>query len=80
MSEEEAPDKVVKTDEEWRASLTPEQYHVVREKGTEHAFTGKYHDHKGRGVYRCVACGQPLFRSGTKFESGTGWPSFYAPY
>ncbi len=75
----DAPNKVELTDEEWRAALTPEQYRITREKGTERAFTGEYHDHKGEGVYRCVACGTPLFSSETKYDSGTGWPSFYAP-
>lgn len=73
------PNKVQLTEEEWRASLTPEQYRVTREKGTERAFSGEYHDHKEEGIYRCVACGTPLFSSETKFDSGTGWPSFYAP-
>jgi peptide-methionine (R)-S-oxide reductase len=72
-------EKVKKTEEEWRRELTPEQYHVLREKGTERAFTGKYHATKDRGVYRCAACGAELFSSGTKFDSGTGWPSFYEP-
>ena len=71
--------KVELTDEEWRASLTPEQYRITRKKGTERAFSGEYHDLKEEGVYRCVACGTPLFSSETKFDSGTGWPSFYAP-
>jgi peptide-methionine (R)-S-oxide reductase len=72
-------EKVKKTEEEWRRELTPEQYHVLREKGTERAFTGKYHATKEPGTYRCAACGAELFRSGTKFDSGTGWPSFYEP-
>ena len=71
--------KVIKTAEEWEHQLTPEQYHVTRQKGTERAFTGKYHDCKDEGVYRCVGCGNELFGSDTKFDSGTGWPSFYAP-
>jgi peptide-methionine (R)-S-oxide reductase len=71
--------RVTKTEEEWRRELTPEQYHVLREKGTERAFTGKYHATKDEGVYRCAACGAELFSSGTKFDSGTGWPSFYEP-
>ena len=72
-------DEVVKSEDEWREELTPEQYHVLREKGTERAFTGQYHASKDRGVYRCAGCGAPLFTSDTKYESGTGWPSFYAP-
>ncbi len=71
--------KVVKTDDEWRQQLTPEQYYVTREHGTERAFTGPYHDSKEDGVYRCVCCGTPLFKSDTKYDSGTGWPSFYQP-
>jgi peptide-methionine (R)-S-oxide reductase len=72
-------DKLVKSEEEWRRQLTPEQYRVMREKGTERPFTGAYHATKTPGVYHCVGCGQPLFESDTKFDSGTGWPSFYAP-
>ncbi len=69
-------EKVSKTDEQWREELTPEQYYVAREKGTERAFTGEYWDHKGDGTYACAGCGLPLFKSEAKFESGTGWPSF----
>src|SRR5437016_6267662 len=71
--------KVEKTDAEWQQNLSPEQFRVTRRKGTEPAFTGKYWNTKGEGVYRCVCCGQPLFDSETKFDSGTGWPSFWAP-
>ena len=72
-------EKTVKSESEWKKQLTPEQYHVTREKGTEPAFTGKYWDLHEDGAYHCVCCGTELFSSGTKFESGSGWPSFYAP-
>src|SRR5215510_6547386 len=73
------PNKVVKTDAEWREELTPEQYDVLRRRGTERPFTGKYFDVKEDGMYRCAGCGAELFSSDTKFESGTGWPSFTEP-
>ena len=71
--------KINKTDAEWQAQLAPEQYAVCRKQGTEPAFTGQYHDCKPPGVYRCLCCGAELFDSGTKFDSGTGWPSFWTP-
>jgi peptide-methionine (R)-S-oxide reductase len=74
-----AKHKVKKSDAEWREILTPEQYHVTREKGTEPAFTGAYHDAKQKGIYRCVCCGAELFDSEAKYDSGTGWPSFCEP-
>ncbi len=71
--------KLLKSEEEWRAQLTPEQYAVARQKGTERPFTGKYHNSKERGTYKCAACGNDLFSSDAKFDSGCGWPSFTAP-
>ena len=71
--------KVVRSEEEWKKILTPEQYRVLRGKGTECAFSGKYFENKKKGVYLCAGCGQVVFRSGEKFESGTGWPSFFSP-
>ncbi len=71
--------KIEKSDAEWKKELTPEQYQVMRKKGTEPAFTGRYVHNKTKGVYRCAACGAELFSSETKFDSGTGWPSFWAP-
>jgi len=72
-------EKVVKTETEWKQQLTPEQYQVTRQKGTETAFTGRYCNTKAKGIYQCVCCGSDLFGSDTKFDSGTGWPSFWAP-
>ncbi len=72
-------EKIEKPDSEWKAQLTPEQYQVTRKHGTERAFTGEYHDSKERGTYNCVCCGLPLFKSDSKFDSGTGWPSFWQP-
>jgi peptide-methionine (R)-S-oxide reductase len=79
MADKSTTDKVFKTEEEWKQELTPEQYHVCRQKGTERPFSGVYHDTKEPGVYRCACCGAELFHSDTKFDSGTGWPSFWAP-
>ena len=72
-------EKVVKTDEEWRKTLSPDQYRILRKKGTEYAFTGEHWNNHNEGMYVCAGCGQPLFSSNTKFESGTGWPSFWEP-
>ena len=71
--------KIVKSEEEWKRELTPEQYHVMRQKGTERPFTGKYYHTNEHGIYRCAACGNVLFKSDTKYDSGSGWPSFWAP-
>ena len=73
------PPRIQKTEQEWKKQLSPEQYYILREKGTERAFSGKYWDNHEEGVYYCAACRQRLFSSETKFESGTGWPSFYKP-
>ena len=75
----DSPDKVMKSDAEWRKALTPEQFQVARQKGTERAFTGKYWNNHENGTYRCVCCGAELFGSEHKFESGSGWPSFWQP-
>jgi len=72
-------DKIKKSDAEWQSELNDEQYHVTRQRGTERPFTGKYYKSKEPGIYTCICCGQELFSSDTKYESGTGWPSFYAP-
>ena len=79
QKEQPMADKITKTDQQWRDLLTPAQYHITRKKGTERPFTGQYHDFKGHGLYKCACCGNPLFSSETKFDSGTGWPSFYQP-
>ena len=78
-AEESSMENVQKTEDEWKKILSPEQYQILRKKGTERAFTGKYYNHHAKGVYRCAACGNVLFASETKFESGTGWPSFWQP-
>ena len=72
-------EKVIKSDAEWKAQLSPEEYSVARQHGTERSFSGRYHDSKEPGTYRCVCCGQPLFASSSKYDSGTGWPSFSQP-
>jgi peptide-methionine (R)-S-oxide reductase len=75
----DTPRKIQKTEEEWQDQLTPEQYRITRMKGTERPFSGKYNENKEEGIYRCVACDAPLFSSDTKYDSGSGWPSFWAP-
>ena len=79
MSDSDTRDKIRKSDEEWKRQLSREQFHVTRRKGTERAFTGKYHDSKTPGTYTCICCGEPLFSSEHKFDSGTGWPSYWQP-
>ena len=76
---DEVVDKIKKSEAEWKEQLTPEQYKIARKKGTERAFTGIYNDNKATGTYKCVCCGEPLFSSETKYESGSGWPSFWQP-
>ncbi|MFT5290967.1 MAG: peptide-methionine (R)-S-oxide reductase [Planctomycetota bacterium] len=78
-SDNTGSEKVTKSEEEWRAQLSPEEYRVARESGTERAFSGRYHDSKEPGTYLCICCSTPLFRSDAKFESGCGWPSFFEP-
>jgi peptide-methionine (R)-S-oxide reductase len=78
-TEQTVTEKIAKTEAEWKKQLSPEQFHVARKAGTEPAFTGKYWNSKEKGTYNCVCCGTPLFESDTKFNSGTGWPSFYKP-
>lgn len=73
------PEKLIKSDDEWKRILTPEQYKITRQKGTEPPFAGEYHNFKGKGIFQCVGCGNDLFRSEAKFDSGTGWPSFWEP-
>ncbi len=79
MTESDTKDKIRKSDVEWKQQLSREQYHVTRRKGTERAFTGKYHNDKTPGTYTCICCGAPLFHSAHKFDSGTGWPSYWQP-
>ncbi len=79
MADDQNPGKVRRTEAEWRARLTPDQYYVTRQQGTERAFTHPYHKEKSEGTYHCVCCGAPLFSSQSKFDSGTGWPSYFEP-
>jgi peptide-methionine (R)-S-oxide reductase len=79
MKGENKMEKVVKTEEEWKKELTPEEYHVLRECGTERAFTGKFYNYHEKGVYKCAACGNELFSSDAKYDSGSGWPSYWTP-
>ena len=79
MSDDETKDKIRKSDEEWRTQLTREQFDVTRRKGTERPFTGRYHDSKTPGTYHCICCGEPLFSSEHKYDSGSGWPSYWQP-
>ncbi|BAF87083.1 peptide-methionine (R)-S-oxide reductase MsrB [Azorhizobium caulinodans] len=79
MTQKDSPEKIERSEEEWRNALTPEQYRVMRQHGTERAFTGPYWDEKRAGIYECAGCGAALFNSETKYDSGSGWPSFYAP-
>ncbi len=79
MTESDTKDKIRKSDVEWKQQLSREQFHVTRRKGTERAFTGKYHNDKTPGTYTCICCGAPLFHSAHKFDSGTGWPSYWQP-
>lgn len=80
MTENTQTPKIIKSDEEWREQLTPEQYNITRKHGTERAFTGPHQEESRDGQFKCVCCGEPLFETASKFDSGTGWPSFFVPY